>query len=128
MVYDERDILEVLREELTFLEGDGYRGSAKQPWQGKSIFIDSPTCINYGYPYRAHPCNECQLLDFVTPEHQNQWIPCHFISLNERGETIEFLELHDNEDKLERTVKDWLQTSINVIEEERSQLAMAGCP
>ena len=127
MAFDDRDILEVLREELAFLEGGGYRGPGR-PWQGKSIFQDSATCINYGYPYRAHPCNECQLLDFVTPEHQNQWIPCHFISLNEPGETIAVLEHHDNEDKLEHAVKGWLQSSINVIEEERSQLAMAGCP
>jgi hypothetical protein len=127
MAYDDRDILEVLREELTFLKMGGYVGS-DAPWQGKSIFQDSPTCLNYGYPYRAHPCNECQLLDFVSPEYQKEWAPCHFITLNEVGETIDLLEQHDNEDKLERAVKDWLQSSINVIEEERSQLAMAGCP
>ena len=127
MAFDDRDILEVLREELAFLGGGGYRGSSG-PSLSKSIFQDSATCLNYGYPYRAHPCNECQMLDFVTPEHQNQWIPCHFISLNERGETIAVLEQHDNEDQLEHVVRDWLQSSINVIEEERSQLAMAGCP
>jgi hypothetical protein len=127
MAYDDRDILEVLREELAFLEKGEYRGSVRTN-HDKSIFQDSPTCINYGYPYRAHPCNECQLLNFVAPEQQNQWIPCHFISLNEFGDTIEFLELQNNEEKLEPTVKDWLQSSIKVLEEERSQLAMAGCP
>ena len=127
MAKDDRDILEVLREELGFLEKGGYRGSARQPWLTKSIFQDSPTCINYGYPYRAHPCNECHLLEFVTPDDQKQWIPCHNIPLNERGETIDLLQFGD-EQKLERAVKDWLESSINVIEEERSQLAMAGCP
>jgi len=127
MAKDDRDILEVLREELGFLEKGGYRGSARLPWLTKSIFQDSPTCINYGYPYRAHPCNECQLLEFVTPEDQKQWIPCHLIPLNERGETIDLLQFGD-EQKLKRALKDWLQSSINVIEEERSQLAMAGCP
>ena len=127
MAYDDRDILEVLREELAFLEGGGYRGSGR-PWERKSIFQDSATCLNYGYPYRAHPCNECQLLDFVTPEHKNEWIPCHFISLNEVGETIELLEQDDNEEKMEHALKGWLQSSINVIEEERSQLAMVACP
>ena len=123
----DRDILEVLREELVFLERNGYRVTRQQPWDGNSIFVGSPTCINYGYPYRAHPCNECQMLDFVSPEHQKEWIPCHFISLNELGESIDLLE-HDNEDKLEQAVKGWLQSSIDVVEEERSQLAMAGCP
>lgn len=127
MVYDDRDIVEVLREELAFLGGGGYRGSVR-PWQGKSIFQDSVTCLNYGYPYRAHPCNECQMLDFVAPEHRKEWIPCHFIPLNELGETIDSLEQHDDTNKLEQAVKGWLQSSIDVIEGERSQLAMAGCP
>jgi|SRR5689334_5493652 hypothetical protein len=126
MTYDDRDILGILREELSFLNQGGYRGSTT--WQAKTIFQDSPTCFNYGYPYRAHPCNECQMLDFVTPEHQKERIPCHFISLNERGETIDFLENHENDDNLEHALRRWLQSSIHVIEEERSQLAMAGCP
>jgi hypothetical protein len=127
MAFDDRDILEVLREELVFLEGGGYSGLSR-PSQGKSIFQDSATCLNYGYPYRAHPCNECQMLDFVTPEDQKKRIACHFINLNERGETIESLEQHGDEDELEQAVKGWLQSTIDVVEEERSQLAMAGCP
>jgi hypothetical protein len=127
MAFDDRDILEVLREELAFLRGGEYRGISG-PSQRKSIFQDSATCLNYGYPYRAHPCNECQMLHFATPEHRKEWIPCHFIILNEVGETIASLEQDDNEDKLEQAVKGWLQSSIDGIEEERSQLAMAGCP
>src|SRR5215510_11081289 len=115
MAKDDCDILKVLQEELAFLEKGGYRGSAQQPWQ-KSIFQDSTTCINYGYPYCAHPCNECHLLDSVSPENQKHWVPCHFIALNEGGDTIESLEFGD-EQKLERTVKSWLQSSINVLEE-----------
>jgi hypothetical protein len=127
MDYGDRDVLEVLREELAFLEAGGYRGSV-QLWQGKSVFQDSATCLNYGYPYRAHPCNECQMLNFVASEHRKEWIPCHFIPLNELGETIDLLEQESREGKLEQEVKGWLQSSIEVIEEERSQLAMAGCP
>jgi hypothetical protein len=68
------------------------------------------------------------LLDFVSPEHQGAEVPCHFISLNEAGETIEDLESEDNEAKLERKVRDWLRARIQEIEEKRATQAIAGCP
>ena len=75
MTNDDRDILELLKEELDFIEKGGYGRSVHTPWKEKSIFQDSLSCINYSYPYRAHPCNECHLLDFVDPEHQGTEIP-----------------------------------------------------
>ena len=121
MAKDERDILEVLKEELDFVEKGGYGRSVRTPWHSKSVFQDSLTCLNYGYPYRAHPCNECHLLDFVSPEHQTKAVPCHFIPLNADGQTIQDLELHDNQAKLEREVCGWLRKRIQEIEEERSK-------
>jgi hypothetical protein len=128
MAKDDRDILELLKEELEFIEMGGYGRSVRTPWQPKSAFQDSLTCINYGYPYRAHPCNECHLLDFVSPEHHGEQVPCHFISLNAAGETIEDLEAEDNQAKLEHTVGDWLRAKIKEIEEERAARAIAECP
>lgn len=128
MANDDRDILEVLKDELDFIEKGGYGRSVRTPWKPKSAFQDSLTCINYGYPYRAHPCNECHLLDFVAPEHQCAEVPCHYIPLNETGETIEDLEAEDNEAKLEREVGGWLRARIKEIEEKRTTQAMAGCP
>jgi hypothetical protein len=52
-------------------------------------------------------------------------VPCHFIPLNTDGETIEDLELEDNEAKLEREVKEWLRARIKQIEEERAEHAQA---
>jgi hypothetical protein len=123
MATDERDILELLKDELDFIEKGGYGRSVRTPWQSKSAFQDSLTCINYGYPYRAHPCNECHLLDFVSPEHRTESVPCHFIPLNTDGDTIEDLELQDNEAKLEREVSAWLRARIKEIEEERAEHA-----
>jgi hypothetical protein len=128
MANDDRDILALLKDELDFIEKGGYGRSVHTPWKPKSIFQDSLTCLNYGYPYRAHPCNECHLLEFVSPEHYGTEIPCHYIPLNEAGETIEDLEAADNEAKLERKVKTWLRTKISAIEEERAIQALAGCP
>ena len=128
MAHDDRDILELLRSELDFIEQGGYGRSVRTPWKPQSTFQDSLTCINYGYPYRAHPCNECHLLDFVSPEHHTEDVPCHYIQLNESGQTIEDLEAEDNQTKLERNVRDWLKARIKQIEEERAALAVAECP
>lgn len=120
MANDDRDLLELLQDELTFIEQGGYGRSVRAPWKEKSAFQDSLTCINYGYPYRAHPCNECHLLDFVAPEDRATDIPCHHIPLNEAGETIEDLEREDNQQKLEGELKEWLRSKITELEENKS--------
>jgi|SRR5687767_7739891 len=123
MTKDDRDILEILKSELDFIEKGGYGRSVRTPWKPKPAFQESLTCINYADPNHTHPCNECHLLDFVSPEHQREEVPCHFIPLNAAGDTIEGLELEDNEAKLEREVKDWLRARIREIEEQRSKPA-----
>ncbi|MGC2323502.1 MAG: hypothetical protein WA463_12815, partial [Terriglobales bacterium] len=65
MAKDDRDILEVLKFELAFLEQGGYGRSVRTPWKPTSIFQDSITCLNFGEPERVHPCSECLLIDFV---------------------------------------------------------------
>jgi hypothetical protein len=120
MAKDDRDILEILNDELSFIEKGGYGRSVRTPWQPKSAFQESLTCINYADPDHSHPCNDCHLFDFVGPEHQHEDVPCHFIPLNETAENVEGLELADNQAKLERKVKVWLRTRIGEIEGERS--------
>ena len=120
MANDDRDMLELLKQELSFIEEGGYGRSVRAPWLPKSIFQDSLSCLNYGYPYRAHPCSECQLLDFVSPEDRSQPIPCHFIPLNEAGNTIEELETKGNEVITQGVVKNWLRGKINQLETQES--------
>ena len=120
MTKDDRDILELLKDELTFIEQGGYGRSVRTPWLPKSAFEDSLTCINFGYQDRAHSCNECHLIDFVPDEHHPEKVPCHFIALNEAGETIEDLEAQDNQSKLEATLKGWMKARIKQIEDERA--------
>ena len=123
MPKDDRDILELLKEELAFLEQGGYGRSVRTPWLPKSAFQDSLTCINFADPKRTHPCNECHLIDFVSQEHRAAEVPCHFIALNEAGETIEDLEAQGNQPKLEATLKQWMKTKIQQIEDERAASA-----
>ena len=121
MAKDDRDILELLKQELSFIEKGGYGRSVRAPWLPKSIFQDSLSCLNYGYPYRAHPCAECSLLEFVEPDDRSQPVPCHFIPLNEAGKTVEELEMEGDEARTENAVKSWLQGKISQLEAERSK-------
>jgi hypothetical protein len=121
MVKDGREILEVLQAELNFIEKGGYGRSVRTPWLPKSIFQDSLTCVNYGYPYRAHPCSECHLFDFVAPENRSQMVPCHHIPLDDARNTIEELESEGNESKTQRLVKQWLRAQISLIGTERTR-------
>ena len=121
MAKDGRDILEILQEELDFIEKGGYGRSVRTPWLPKSIFQDSLSCLNYGYPYRAHPCSECHLLDFVPPEKRSEMVPCHYIPLDKAGDTIEELESDGAEYRMQNLVRNWLRTQINRIGAERSK-------
>jgi hypothetical protein len=120
MTRDDRNTLDLLKSELDFIEKGGYGRSVRTPWLPKSIFQDSPSCLNYGYPYRAHPCTECRLLDFVEPEARSETVPCHHIPLNADGATIEEMESAGNESKMENLVKQWLRTRISEIEGQRT--------
>ncbi|HXD33762.1 MAG TPA: hypothetical protein VN643_21760 [Pyrinomonadaceae bacterium] len=125
MTKDDRDILELLKEELAFIEQGGYGRSVRTPWLPKSAFQDSVTCINYADSNRTHPCSDCHLIDFVGTEHLSEDIPCHYIPLNEAGETIEDLEAEGNQAKLESTLKQWMKTKIKQIEERRAAIVTA---
>ncbi|MDQ1639200.1 MAG: hypothetical protein QOF62_2539 [Pyrinomonadaceae bacterium] len=117
---DARDILELLKEELTFVELGGYGRSVRTPWLPKSAFQDSLICINFADPTHAHSCSECHLTDFVEGEDSSAQVPCHLIALNEKGDTIEDLEALDNQAKLETTLKHWMRTKIKEIEQTRA--------
>ena len=118
---DKRDVLEVLKFELSFLEQGGYGRSVRTPWKATSAFQDSPTCLNFNDPARPHPCSECFLTDLVPSESRQEDIPCHFIPLNNLGETVNSLERHAHQVELEETLRKWLRLTIARLENERAQ-------
>lgn len=120
MARDNRDILELLKFELKFLEEGGYGRSVRTPWKPTSAFQDSITCINFGDARRSRPCEECLLMDFVPPEAQATDVPCHHIPLNAGGETVDTVERYDNQQEVEEKLKNWLRTTIARLEAERS--------
>lgn len=119
MAKDERDLLELLKTELDFIEKGGYGRSVRTPWKETSAFRDSLTCVNYALPEKAHPCSECHLIDFVPDEKRAERVPCHFIPLTDRGETVEDLEAEGNQARMEEALKDWMRRKIQQLEAER---------
>jgi len=118
---DDRDVLEVLKFELEFIEKGGYGRSVRTPWLPTSVFQDSLSCINFGDPARSHPCEECLLMQFVPPERRSEQIPCHHIPLSPQGETVHILERCEGQREMEEVVKRWLRATIEQIEKERTK-------
>jgi len=112
---DERDLLDILRRELDFLEKGGYRNS----WHFNFIFEDSPTCINYGCKDPPRPCTDCVLMQLVPPERRSEKFPCRHIPLDASGETLDSLYRSCAQQEIEGTVDKWLRATIGRLEEER---------
>ncbi len=123
---DDRDILEVLKFELSFLEQGGYGRSVRTPWKPTSIFQDSVSCLNFGDPKRTIPCRECLLMEFVPEECRTETVPCHHIPLNISGQTVETLDRGYNQQELEEALVGWLRQTIDHIERERARQRAAG--
>jgi hypothetical protein len=87
----------------------------------RSVFQDSPSCLNYGLPVRAHPCSECWLIDFVPAEKRGEAVPCPHIPLNERGDTVVTLGGRGDATDVQEAVLDWLRRTIQQLEGARAQ-------
>jgi len=118
MAPDKRDVLEVLKFELEFLEHGGYGRYVRTPWQPTSIFQDSPSCINFNSSEGRHACSECLLTEFVPAAAQGEEVPCHHIPMGPHGETIR--ELAGKQIATEEALRAWLRAEIARLEQERA--------
>jgi hypothetical protein len=126
MTQDERDILDVLRFELRFLEDGGYGRSPRAPWRAPAIFEDSPICPNFCDPARPHPCETCLLERFVPEARRGESVPCRFIVLTEQGQTVEDFYRTGSQVELEEALARWLRIQIDKVEKERAVAAKMG--
>ena len=115
---DKRDVLEVLKFELAFLEQGGYGRSVHTPQKPTSIFLESPSCLNFNDAGERHPCGECLLTDFVPVKAQCEAVPCHHIPVGPHGETLS--ELEDNQVQTEDALRKWLVAAIERLEKQRA--------
>jgi hypothetical protein len=120
MTRDNRDILEVLKFELSFLEDGGYGRSPRTPWRAPAVFEDSPICPNFCDPARPHACENCLLEQFVPANRRAEDIPCRFIPLTEQGETVEDFYRMGSQKEMEEALARWLRAQIQRIESERA--------
>ena len=130
-------LLNALKSELEFCEGGGYkplvgrfpaRASENDPLSAffdedeqemhkeRSVFQDSPSCLNHGLPVRKHPCSECWLIDFVPAERRGESVPCHYIPLNEYGDTVASLGGPGDAPDVQEAVIGWLRKKIEELE------------
>jgi len=124
MPSDDRDLLDVLKFELQFLEKGGYGRSPRQPWRAPLIFEDSPTCLNFALPEKVCPCSDCVLMQLVPEADRDKSVPCDYIVLNEAGETIASLYRSADQPEIEEALKVWLRKVIRQIEESRKTEAV----
>jgi hypothetical protein len=114
MTQDLRDVLQVLRFELNYLEQGGFERDRVL------LGVESPlrgtfACINFDDPLRAHACRECQLYQFVPEDKRTQEFPCHHIPLNDSGETVaELIEKHDP-GRMVTALESWLRNTIQQL-------------
>ena len=126
MAQDDRDILDVLRFELSFLEDGGYGRSPHSPWRAPAIFEDSPICPNFCDPGRPTRCDECLLAKFAPEERRSEPIPCRFIQLTGQGQSVEDFYRTGTQAEMEEALGHWLRARIAEIERERGPAAKEG--
>jgi hypothetical protein len=120
---DQRDILEVLKFELRFLEDGGYGRSPRAPWRASAVFEDSPACPNFCDPARPHPCESCLLEKFVPENRRAENSPCRFIPLTSDGRTVDDFYRTASQAEMEEALAQWLRTQIDKIESKRAPAA-----
>ena len=121
MAKDNRDLVQILKAELEFLETGGYTPAPKVRWRPQFVFEDSPTCLNYGRKETLIPCRECALSQFVPPDCREEKIPCRHIPLNKEGYTVDTYYRIGTLEELEAALGNWLRETIRRLEQERRE-------
>jgi len=121
MPSDLKEIIEQLKLERNILKNGGYGRSVRAPWKPTRLFRDSVTCLNFDEVVKRHPCTECLLWEWVPEKHRDEDIPCHFIPLNDRGESIASLEDAKNREEAEKALLGWLDSILEKMEAKLAQ-------
>jgi len=125
MANDKSGLLDVLRAELEFVEKGGYRHTVRAQWRPHFMFQDSPTCLNFDPLQPPKPCSDCALMELIPEAAHARKIPCRYIPLNERGETVDSFYRTGTQEELEAAVVNWLKTTIDRLEKENAQARSA---
>jgi hypothetical protein len=112
------ELIRLLEAELDLIEGGGYGQRAGGAGAQPRMFDRSLVCIDHWFvPGVDSGCQqECTLMSFVPEAHRKEQSPCHYIVLNDKGETVHSLE--GDQARLEREVKQWLRRVIQRLKTE----------
>jgi hypothetical protein len=116
MPHGERNVLRLLKEELSFVQGGGYGRSPRDLLRVQLIFEDSPTCMNIDRHDHPDPCAECALMQFVPVDKQGEKVPCRHIPLTSGGHTLLDLYRGGSQPELEGALIGWLRETIAKLE------------
>ena len=122
MIFEKKEMIEKLRNELEILDKGGYEPSTYKPYRMPRVFRDSVSCPNVGLDFKIEPCTHCFLMEFVPLEHRDKENACHYIPLNEQGDTVASLDRPGNESAVQEALRAWPQETIAQLagEEETS--------
>lgn len=119
----DRDLLDLLKFELRFLEDGGYGHSPHAARRASLIFEDSLTCMNFNNQDERQPCSACLLMHFVPASRAAEQIPCRHIPLNSAGQTLASLYASGDQREVEEVLGNWLRETIRRLEQERASAA-----
>jgi hypothetical protein len=123
MASEKANLIRLLEAELDLIEGGGYGQPAGEAIKETPMFYHSLVCINHwlvpGHESECH--DDCILLDAVPATCRTEKLPCHFIALNEAGDTVNSLEQKGDREHLETEVKKWLRATIQRLRQDDVQ-------
>jgi hypothetical protein len=119
MSRDDRNLLDVLKFELEFLEQGGYGRLPREAWRPRLVFEDSPTCMNFNSKDRE-PCTECLLMQLVPESARKEQTPCIHIPLSSNGQTLDSLYRTGTQQEIEEALGAWLRKTICGLEAEKA--------
>ena len=126
MKLEKNEVIDKLKLELEVLEKGGYAPSVHEPHWTPRVFRDSVSCPNLGLEIKVEPCSSCFLMEFVPSEHRDKEDACHYIPLNERGDTVASLSRQGKEEALHGALRSWLQKTMFRLAEETEPPVLFG--
>jgi hypothetical protein len=108
-------LLNLLEDELQFLESGGFRHCPFSPWCAPHNFNEYASCQAFANIGGIDKCKNCGLMQFIAIEHQEDEIPCRFVQLTASGATIDSLRRYGTPRDLEQTMRWWLNQRIHEL-------------
>ncbi len=109
-------LIELLKEELDYVELGGYEHSLRAQWRPPMMLEDSPVCLRFGQPAGKVPCDECHLMALVPADHRDKSAPCRYIPLDSEGQTLNSLYRSAGEKETAGIFRQWLKTTLDRLE------------